>query len=241
MLSDNQKKLVDSGYFNNKIIDYRHYYDPVGHVPFGSIIGRQFIAKNSSMNIPIWGHLRGTFFAMFNKRGDILIDTTIGIKGKMDQSELTMAKNMKNLNKLRKKWQGRGVISPSQLIFSDQAEALFTLSAASETITTCLEPVISECQQAIQAARQHWSKTLRKAHGIAESLNEQEILSALDAGGASKSIILDKPVALFEEKMAQAYEVMTAHDATIPQLKAGIAKIAQFDTEIANEMASLPI
>ncbi|MGY3779205.1 lipase family protein [Isobaculum melis] len=72
LLPKDLQELVDSGYFMDKIIDYRHKFDPVGHVPFGNVIGKQYLAKSSKNDIPFMGHTRDSFKGMF-KGGKVQI------------------------------------------------------------------------------------------------------------------------------------------------------------------------
>ena len=41
------QKKVDSGYYNNKIFNYKHVGDPVGIVPFGELIGTQLFVQSN--------------------------------------------------------------------------------------------------------------------------------------------------------------------------------------------------
>lgn len=41
------QKKVDSGYYNNKIFNYKHVGDPVGIVPFGELIGTQLYVQSN--------------------------------------------------------------------------------------------------------------------------------------------------------------------------------------------------
>lgn len=38
---------VKSGYYDSKIVNYKHTYDPVGHVPLGKLIGRQLFVQSN--------------------------------------------------------------------------------------------------------------------------------------------------------------------------------------------------
>ena len=41
------QEKVKSGYYDDKIVNYKHEYDPVGHVPLGELIGRQLFVKSN--------------------------------------------------------------------------------------------------------------------------------------------------------------------------------------------------
>lgn len=73
LLPPDIQKMVDSGYFDGKIVDYRHEWDPVGHVPFGNVIGSRHLVRTSSFNIAVLGHTRGSFNGVFGKGGSIQI------------------------------------------------------------------------------------------------------------------------------------------------------------------------
>jgi len=79
ILPKKYRDLVDQGYYNNKIKNYRHELDPVPFVPFGKVIGKNFIAYSNSGKIPILGHMTSTFLGMFNADGSakIYYDPTI--------------------------------------------------------------------------------------------------------------------------------------------------------------------
>ncbi|MGY3779253.1 lipase family protein [Isobaculum melis] len=66
LLPKDLQELVDSGYYMDKIIDYRHKFDPVGHAPFGNVIGKQYLMKSAKMDLPFMGHTRDSFKGMFN-------------------------------------------------------------------------------------------------------------------------------------------------------------------------------
>ena len=69
------KELVNQGYYNRKIINYRHVNDPVGFIPFGKMIGQSYNVLSSSPNF-IWGlgHVAASFSdKIFNSDGSIKI------------------------------------------------------------------------------------------------------------------------------------------------------------------------
>jgi len=75
LLPPEVQKMVDSGHFDGKIVDYRHEWDPVGHLPGGKVIGSQYLARTSALNIVGIGHVRGSFKGMFkNGAMQILFD-----------------------------------------------------------------------------------------------------------------------------------------------------------------------
>ncbi|EPY6473098.1 lipase family protein [Clostridium sporogenes] len=87
------QEKVKSAYYDNKIVNYKHEYDPVGHVPLGQLIGRQlFVQSNvkcfdmqklSGFSIlssilefgkyAIGQHLMGSFDGAFTSDGNIKI------------------------------------------------------------------------------------------------------------------------------------------------------------------------
>ncbi|MBC1920349.1 hypothetical protein HCJ46_16445 [Listeria booriae] len=69
ILTPEQQKLVDQGYFKDFVTDYRHMGDPVGVGIPGSIIGRQFIMATNGAELPLLGHKIGTFAGMFDNNG----------------------------------------------------------------------------------------------------------------------------------------------------------------------------
>lgn len=66
------QEKVESGYYNNKIFNYKHEYDPVGYVPLGKLIGSQlFVKSNINKNgiYPIKEHSLNSFSGVFTENG----------------------------------------------------------------------------------------------------------------------------------------------------------------------------
>lgn len=47
LLPKEYQERVKSGYYDDKIVNYKHEYDPVGHVPLGELIGRQLFVQSN--------------------------------------------------------------------------------------------------------------------------------------------------------------------------------------------------
>lgn len=73
ILPKSYRDLVDQGYYDDLIKDYRHEFDPVGYVPFGKTIGKRYLVHSASGRFPIIGHLKKSFLGIFNSSGDIKI------------------------------------------------------------------------------------------------------------------------------------------------------------------------
>lgn len=73
ILPKKYRDLVDQGYYNNRIRDYRHELDPVGFVPLGKTIGKRFLVLSNSAKFPVVGHMNKSFSGIFNSDGSIKI------------------------------------------------------------------------------------------------------------------------------------------------------------------------
>lgn len=67
------RDLVDKGYYDDKIKDFRHEFDPVGYVPLGKTIGKRFLVHSNSPRIFLLGHLQKSFLGIFSSSGDVKI------------------------------------------------------------------------------------------------------------------------------------------------------------------------
>lgn len=73
LLSPELQEAVRGGKYDDLIRDYRHRNDPVGYLPSGEIIGSRYMAKSAKGDLPLIGHVRGSFQGMFNGNGSIMV------------------------------------------------------------------------------------------------------------------------------------------------------------------------
>ena len=73
ILPKSYRDLVDQGYYDDLIKDYRHEFDPVGYVPLGKTIGKRYLVHSSSIRFLLAGHMSNSFLNIFNSSGDIKI------------------------------------------------------------------------------------------------------------------------------------------------------------------------
>ncbi|ALS02376.1 hypothetical protein ATZ33_13565 [Enterococcus silesiacus] len=71
LLPKDYQVKVDTGYYDNKIVDYRHSWDPVGYIPKGKRIGKCFLVDSESLDVLIASHMTNTFRNIFRKDGAI--------------------------------------------------------------------------------------------------------------------------------------------------------------------------
>jgi len=231
------QKLVDQGHFNSNIVDYRHSWDPVGHVPFGQIIGRQYMVPSGSSNIAIVGHMRGSFKDMFDKDGAMILDELLS--GSIAGSEIALYKQLGQLGNLKTQWGSHGPMTENQEIFLDQSEAIAVLSNTSNIVQTSLEAlmVIYEC--ASNDAQELWTKTLTSAEGIGTHLSYSEVIDSLEKGTATESFIVREPQAKHEKKKSELREILDSYDQMLQKLTTSILKMAEQDKQIASALRTL--
>jgi len=103
ILPKKYRDLVDQGYYNNKIRDYRHELDPVGYVPLGKTIGKRFLVHSNSAKFPVVGHMSNSFLGIFNSDGSIKIfydPATLNASGRdfinLSEALLKTLRNLQN-------------------------------------------------------------------------------------------------------------------------------------------------
>lgn len=237
LLPPELQKLVDQGYFNSKIVDYRHSWDPVGHVPLGEIIGRRYVVPSGAMTILIIGHMRGSFQNMFDKDGAMLLDELLG--GSIARSEIALYNHLRQIGSLKSQWGSRGPMTENQEIFLDQSEAIAVLSNTQNVVQSSLDTLMVIYEGASNDAQDLWTKTLSSAEGIGANLNYSEVIDALERGTATESFIVREPQANHDKKKAELKEIVASYDQLIHQLTESISKMAQHDSQIASALQSL--
>ncbi|PER24683.1 hypothetical protein CN485_21930 [Bacillus cereus] len=262
ILPENYQKLADSGYFDDKIIDYRHNEDIVPHVPLGHRVGSSYIAKKNGkdFNLPplikdivplqmagklynsVKSHLGASFDGMFTRGGNIILaDNKTSQKQKptleqqMNQAECLIPVHLERFSAIKKQLQASGGgLSSNEKLFIDMNESLIVLDGLLKIIETGVTSVIKEFESAILEASELWNDTIYRAQKIGENLSYGEVLAALEQGGATKATIVDEPVAYYESQITKAKSLQKKYEQLITQAKTGVEDLVASDNELAN-------
>lgn len=236
LLPADLKKLVDSGYFNNKIKNYRHEFDPIGFLPGGKIIGLNLVAKSSGNAFS--AHMRDSFKGQFKDGKMILNDKyKVDVKNRLTKINSEEKLAYSDLSALRKKLKtSGGGLSSNEQIFLDSSESLIAVSSLSQKVAISVEKSMATCKNAITDLEDTWNNILKAAGSIGVDLADYEILEALEAGGASKDVIVTEPVQKIEEKISEFESICEHFDQLINEILASIDQLVQTDKELAAQL-----
>lgn len=88
LLPKEYQERVKSGYYDDKIVNYKHEYDPVGHVPLGELIGRQLFVQSNVKDFFKKGNISDLLKMLNNPISSVVTSEIMFLKYMIDQHVL---------------------------------------------------------------------------------------------------------------------------------------------------------
>ncbi|HBM4314284.1 TPA: hypothetical protein LWK62_002592, partial [Listeria innocua] len=179
-------------------------------------------------------HMWGGY--QFDKEGNILTNK----EGSLQLAKYATAQQLAAINIMRTSFtKSGGVLSSSEEIFLDAAEALAITQGMKQTIQGEIRALKDVFDKEIENAEKLWRDTLSDARDIGSNLSESEILAALAWGGATEPKIVIDTVQDCEKSLVEATKIEQEYDKLLEQINEAIKSQLKTDQELAKQIGSM--
>jgi hypothetical protein len=147
------------------------------------------------------------------------------------------SKKLNDLVNLRLKFlKSGGGLSASEEIYLDASEALILTQGMRDTLQVEIDDIKQMYREGSDDADTGWTNTLKTGEAVGTSLAHGEVLSALDVGGATETVIRTQPKQEYEQKISELSSIQQEYIGLIGQIKAAINEQVQADQNLARQI-----